>query len=200
MTSPASALAVAETIKLSTNLTVKRYRDLERKAQRRALAEFIFIRLSERYIEPVSSGAKNGFAMMACGCLLIETIESFYAGWKTTQKDGRSRRATKQFFNRSERFSDFRGLEDAFYRNVRCSILHQGETRSGWRITRDREVPVFVRNKKLINATKFINRLSYALSDYRGELERAEWDQVIWQNFRQKMDAVIANCEGEAHA
>jgi hypothetical protein len=177
-------------------VTVRNYLEMEHARDRDGLAQFINRRLSERYIAPVSSGAKNGFAIMACACLLIETFESFYKGWKSTQKKGRGQQAVKQFFGRWHRFSDFRGFEKAFYSNVRCGILHQGETQRGWRVTRESSVPVFLANSKTINATKFMKRVSLTLHDYQSELCQAEWNQIVWRNFRQKMSAILENCEG----
>jgi hypothetical protein len=185
----------SKTVRLSSTVTIPKYGELEEAKDTFALADFVYERLSERYIRPVSACSKNGFAMMACGCLLIETMESFYKGWKTTEKKGRGKQAVRQFFDRWNGFADFRGYEDDFYKNVRCGILHQGETKRGWRITRDKAVPVFVRDHKLINATKFMNRISSALGGYRNELRAAAWNQIIWRNFRQKMDSIIKNCE-----
>ena len=79
---------MSDEIRLSSTVTVKRYREIERAKDRAALANFIYERLSERYIQPVTSAHKNGFAMMACASLLIETLESFYSGWKSTEQKG----------------------------------------------------------------------------------------------------------------
>jgi hypothetical protein len=187
---------MSKAIYLSSSVTIGKFRELEKSEDTRALAVFFHERLSERYIQPVVAGAKHGFAMMACGCLLIETLESFYNGWKTTEKKGRGKQAVGQFFARWDRFSAFRGYGDAFYKNVRCGILHQGESKGGWRITRDKSVPVFLADDKIINATKFMNRMAFTLQDYRKELTAAAWNQAIWQNFRLKMDSIIENCEG----
>lgn len=177
-------------------VTVKKYREMKDAQDKYGLAEFVRRRLTERYISPLSSDAKNGFAMMACACLLIETLESFYKGWKSTNKKGRGKQAVKQFFGRWKRFSQFQGYEAEFYKNVRCGILHQGETRGGWLITRERTVPIFQAGNKRINATRFMKRIELALGDYERELIKADLNQLLWRNYRQKMDAILENCEG----
>jgi hypothetical protein len=189
-----------EAIRLSSNTTIKKYRKMEESEDKDGLAKFIYERLSERYIKPVASGEKNGFAIMACACLLVETMESFQKGWKTTNKKGRGKRAFRQFIQRWPRFSPLVGYEAGFYENVRCGILHQGETRAGWRVTRNSSCPVFAKGGLVINATKFLNRLDHSLRDYAAELKKAEWNQIVWRNFRQKMDSIVANCEGRIHA
>jgi type I restriction enzyme M protein len=79
------------------------------------LAIFVSERLSERYIAPVDAlnpEEKNGFAIMALSCLLMETLESFYQGWAKSPDSGL---AFCNFFDRHRRFDDFRGQGNAFY-------------------------------------------------------------------------------------
>jgi len=72
-------------VRLSSSVTVERYRAMELAEDRNGLARFIHERLVERYALPLSlSCRKNGFSMMAASCLLIETLESFYRGWGDT--------------------------------------------------------------------------------------------------------------------
>ena len=95
---------------------------------RTELSTFIKERLHERYIDPLaalSPKEKNGFAIMALSCLLMETLESFYQGWP---KSPDSARAFCYFFDRHRRFDMFRGHGQAFYKNVRCGILQTRST------------------------------------------------------------------------
>jgi Lhr-like helicase len=64
--------------------------EAERKAK---ISEMIYYRFYDRYIKPFEYESKdyekcykNGFAMMASGCLLIETLESFYEGLGDTKR------------------------------------------------------------------------------------------------------------------
>jgi hypothetical protein len=204
-------------VQLSSSVTVRCYLEMERCKETKRLARFIEERLSERYITPleaVCKEKKNGFLMMAASCLLIETLVSFHEGWVTTDcgltrsnirdpcKPLNSKRNTIScgevaicyFFERESSFACFRGYGTEFYKNVRCGILHQGETRSGWKVRRSG--PLFEPSKPRINATKFLAAVKAAVTAYARKLEAVPWEDDLWRNFRQKMDAVINNCKG----
>jgi hypothetical protein len=188
-----------EEIRLSRRVTIKKYREMAKAKDRVSVADFIYQRLSERYILPVKSGPKNGFAMMACACLLIETLESFWNGWKTSNGAGPGELVFKNYFSRTERFRDFENHASSFYQDVRSAILHQGETKGGWRITREREFPVLTaKNIKTIQATKFLNRLDASLYDYCRELKSADWNGERWKKARRKINHIINNCQEES--
>lgn len=182
-------------IRLSSKVTVQKYREMEKLPDKLGLARFIDERLRERHITPLKAiprSVKNGFAVMAVCCLLIETLEAFYQGWEATQTKGRSRDAFRNFFNREDRFSSLNNHAGPFYGHVRCGILHQGETTGGWRVRRTG--PFFDQSEKTINATKFHNAASKALDNYKNELIGSGWDSPLWKNFRKKMNKIIKNC------
>lgn len=78
-----------------------------------------------------------GFAMMALDCLLIETLAQFYGGWedsiaaqkalKIDNKCFYTKFLTKKSFVLTSVFDQ--NTADAFYRTIRCGILHQAETK-----------------------------------------------------------------------
>jgi hypothetical protein len=179
--------------KLSPTIDVGQYKLLEQKKDREAIARFIQERFSARYIDPVSSGNKHGFTMIAISCLMIEALESFRHGWADTK--GKSRKAFHSFFDRHEAFQIFRNRADDFYYGVRCGILHQAETTRGWRIKRSGLL--FEDTNKTINATAFLSRLSACLVEYCEQLRRESWDSEIWNNLREKMQAICSNCRFE---
>ena len=155
------------------------------------LATFVKERLQERYIDPVKalgSDEKNGFAIMALSCLLMETLESFYRGWP---KSANSELAFCSFFDRQRRFNAFRGYAKGFYKNVRCGILHQGETTGGWSITRQRGKPLFDPKGPQLHATKFHNHLALCVDEYSNDLQNTPLHNALWVNFFKKMDATI---------
>jgi hypothetical protein len=154
MTRRTSGVFELNHVQLSSTVTVGQYRQMEVASDRNGLANFILERLSERYISPLqASSEKYGFLMMASVCLLIETLESFYQGWPTTDKgiprneiqdpckptDPRRNTVSSSevafcyFFQRQDAFSLLRSCSRDFYEHVRCGILHQGETTGGWR-------------------------------------------------------------------
>jgi hypothetical protein len=112
---------------------------------------------------------------------------------------GRGRWIFSGFFGRTKRFREFEVYATSFYEDVRSGILHQGETKGGWRITRKREFPVLtVNNVKKIQAAKFLNRLDASLFDYCRDLKSADWNAERWKKARRKMNHIINNCREES--
>jgi hypothetical protein len=174
--------------KLSSSMTVGRYRELVKANDREALGRFIVERFDERYFRPVSdSNSKHGFAIMAVACLVIETLESFYEGRADTK--GESKKMFRDFFNRNSALSSFGKRNDWFFTDIRCGILHQAESRGGWKI--QRKGPLLDEHNKTINATTFLNQLQKAVAQYAAELQS---DETIWKNFCTKVDAICTNC------
>lgn len=72
---------------LSKNVTVAEYLELENKEGKTAIAQFVYNRFAERYIEPFEEqppGTKHGFSIMAVNCLMIEALMSFRLGYDDT--------------------------------------------------------------------------------------------------------------------
>jgi hypothetical protein len=184
-------------IKLASKTTIEDYESMEKDENKEGIANFVFNRLSERYLIPlenvVPSNKLHGFALMANACLLIETYESFIKGWKDTA--AKERHPFDSFFKREEGFKDFKYNGRDFYKDVRCGILHQGETKGGWKITRIPNTPIFNRAEKTINASKFFEELRVSLESYRELLINSEWDDLIWENCRKKISFIIENCK-----
>jgi hypothetical protein len=178
-------------IQLSSKTTVAQYRALENNEDRVAISAFLRVRLTERYIASLSthSTRKNGFAIMALACLLIETLESFHRGSVRTKGAGCN--AFASFFARHPEFSKLEAQSASFYANVRCGILHQGETNCGWRVRRDG--PLFNETTKTVNAVKFIGAVERALGAYCDKLTQEPWDSDYWKRCRKKLESI---CQG----
>lgn len=180
----------ADNTKLSSTVTVARYRELEQYNDRLALAQFVRERFNERYFHPIESTPKehkHGFAIMAVSCLTIEALESFYQGKADTK--GESKQMFDAFFKRDTSLGVFAGDGDWFYRDIRCGILHQSEARGGWRILRSG--PLLNVPTRCINATRFIRRLRKAVDSYANQIQ---YDDALWELFKTKMKAVCDNC------
>lgn len=178
------------------------------------LADFLYERLYGRYLKPFdfddsefTANYKSGFSIMANSCLLIET----YASFKEKvfyDTNGKSERCFGWFFSSEDRFKEFsknglatteykdlkaklknRGLPRDFYRNVRCGILHNAETRNGWKIARRGEF--FDMTEKRINATKFLNRLKNCLKDFSNDLRSLEMTDPEWQTLLGRLNEII---------
>jgi hypothetical protein len=189
-------------------MTVRKYEKLiQSEANKSQIAEFIYQRLYSRYLKPFQFDCgkyreqyKNGFAIMANCCLLIETLQSFKEGWGDSRHHEQD--AFDLFFKKDTKVKRY--TEDAktpgianlgveFYKNIRCGILHQGETKNGWKIRRDSD-DVFDFARRVINADLFSKTLKNSLETYHDELVAAEWDSELWDNFRVKMRKIIKNC------
>lgn len=180
--------------KLSSRHNISDYFRMEKQQNRQGIVALIRLRLTERYVDPVEySTAKHGFASMALACLLIETIQSFREGLGDTK--GRSKEMFLIFLKHEPGFAIFANIADSFFKDVRCGLLHQGETRNGWTVMR--RGPLFDPTENQVNATLFLRAVHNALVAYCGELERAAWEGEQWEKCRAKMAAIIANCEAK---
>lgn len=195
-------------------ITVKNCTDYLRAKDKIKLANMIYDRLYGRYLKPFSypgedymENYKNGFALMASCCLLIETYISFTEKQFKSTKN-MSAKTFAKFFTSQNRFFELStgglnaagniatlkegGLPNDFYGNVRCGILHNAETKGGWTVTRDINIPYFDARTKKLNATKFANRLKAVLVDYKNQLISADFDKdEIWSNFRNRLTDLI---------
>lgn len=157
------------------------------------ISTFIYQRFYQRYIKPFEGNShKNGFSIMANCCLLIEAITSFKNGWETT--NNKSEAAFKYFFSTEPEFKEIANKWKDIYKNIRCGILHQGETTGGFRITRMRK-SLFDEDTKKIDATIFLQKMKSVLQNYESRLNEEPWDSEVWDNFRRKMRSVIKNCD-----
>lgn len=183
------SIGVAEETRLSSTTTVARYKKLEAANDRQALSRFIVERFDERYFQPIeNSQSKHGFAILAVACLVIETLESFYQGRADTKKS--SAQMFRDFLARDTELKVLAGGNDWFYKNIRCGILHQSESRGGWRVLR--KGPLLDEPNKSVNATAVLRALRRAVLQYAIEIQD---DEALWQNFRKKMGAVCLNCQ-----
>lgn len=164
------------------------------------LYKFIYYRLYSRYLKPFQFDCceykyyfKNGFSMLANYCLLIEAIQSFKEGLKNS--NGKGKKLFEDFFEEEDKFfSELKNLGNEFYKNVRCGILHQGETLHGWKVTRSETAPLFDSSTKTINATKFGKQMEKVLENYRQKLEESDINTPIWKYCKKKLNHVINNC------
>jgi len=182
-------------IKLASEFTIEQYEQMVNDISKEGIANFVFNRLSQRYLIPLEKAPKkhrHGFSLMANACLLIETYESFIQGWEDTKPP---RLPFNSFFRREVGFKDFKYEARNFYKDVRCGILHQGETKGGWKITRKKDAPIFNKAEKTINAAKFFKELRVSLESYRELLINSDWNDPIWVNCRKKISFIIENCK-----
>jgi hypothetical protein len=185
-------------------VTIADYNSYVDRQERDLIAEFIFRRLQSRYLKPFqfedqkyTQQFKNGFSIMANCCLLIETLQSFKNGWEDSQ--GKSMEAFTQFLSTETKFAKVfksKKQKEGFYKNIRCGILHQGETTGGWTINRNRKGKNLFDNSTFeVNSIVFAIELEASLKNYSEKLKTEKWDSETWDNFRTKMRKIISNCE-----
>ena len=198
-----------KSIEISKGVTIEDYELLCDNKNKAEIAEMVYNRFYDRYLKPFSfanddfkKDYKNGFSMMASACLLIETYMAFQYGAKSTK--GKGKKYFKNFFNEEPEFEIFKDISTnngkntipyKFYCNIRCGIMHQGETNEGWTITRKKDSPLFNKTTFQINAHKFQKELDNVLLRYKNELQTKDWTDEIWINLVRKMDYVIKNCK-----
>jgi hypothetical protein len=178
------------------SVTIKQYFEFLNVQDKDAISNMVYHRLHARYIKPFvfdnksyKKEFKNGFSIMANCCLLIETLHSFKHGWGDS--NGRSGQAFKDFFESDSNFKELKSRGSEIYTNIRCGILHQGETINGWKIDRGNKSLI---DGKTIHAVAFQERLEKSLNDYKDLLRKEKWDSEHWDNFRTKMRKIISNC------
>jgi len=186
---------ILATLENGKNITLKDYERFVKEKNKTAISEMILHRINGRYLRPFTykdkiftKEYKNGFSIMANCCLCIEALQSFKNGWGKTPKDENGQKIFDDFFNEYNGLKEFSG--EYFYTNIRCGILHQGETTGGWRIKR---VGPILENKT-INADRFLKQIRDVLKKYTEELKNSEWDSKTWDNCRVKMRKIIENC------
>lgn len=181
-----------------------------------SLLRFIKERYRERFFDPIaelmdSPGQLHGFgfAIMALCSLLIESLQCYRYGIPTTHV-GEYKDLSRTFNppmeydipqaerkNARQAFADFFSLEThrtlfpnvdgiVFYNAIRNGLLHQAQTKQGWRI-RSGQSRLWNETDKIVDRTKFATALQESFESYVKELGTACWDDDIWLKARRKI-------------
>jgi len=89
-------------------------------------------------------GVFAGFAIMSLDCLFVETLEQFHKG-KIRTGQGMDEKAFFDFFQRSSKFKLFFSTQAKaaiFYKQIRCGLLHQAQTK--------RKSTIHIRNEEML--------------------------------------------------
>lgn len=98
--------------------------------------------------EPGEPGQGEGFAILTIQCAVIEFLAALRKGWsfkhghKEQGKDnyyGNSKLLYTTFLSEEKPFVDAfstRERADEFYTDIRCGLVHEGQTKNAWRIWR----------------------------------------------------------------
>ncbi len=153
-----------------------------------------------------------GFAIMALCCLLIETMECYQNGLPTSDRGElerlksspindtvpaeyrldkdfeaiKSKQIFINFFNDVRHQEYFEGVVgEVFYREIRCGLLHQAQTKGGWRLIRSG--PVWDPQHKSINRDRFSESLRQCFNVYLKQLQESKWNNAIWKSTAKKL-------------
>jgi hypothetical protein len=132
-----------------------------------------------------------GFAVVALDCLLLETLYGFQEGRSSPGKEAYEKILMEPPFSLAE--DQVMGI----YKNIRNGIIHDTETRKGWRIRMDTEALV-TRNKDeggfILNRTMFHKALNEAFEAWVKKLRGG--DVAPRESMRCRMDEIIKkHCE-----
>lgn len=201
-------------ITLATGWRISRVDICLNSADKDSLLLFLEQRYMERFFEPIRTlkGARtqlqgHGFAIMALCSLVIESLQCYRDGLPSTHKD--ENRALSRTFNPPleyripyderktgiQAFADFFSHNNIlfpnvdgvlFYKAIRNGLLHQAQTKQGWRIRSGRP-ELWSKTDMTVDRTKFANALEKSFEQYIEELRAAAWDDPIWLKARRKI-------------
>ena len=153
-------------------------------------------RLESRYLEHIRRllpMKTSGFAVLALDCALIETMENFKRGTRTTPS-GKGKKYFVSFLTSSEFAAHFTvERAEIFYKQIRCGLLHQSEAGEFSRIKRGGGLPLVsdTADKKslILNKVLFHELLEQEIKLYYQEI-RVGPAPELRANFKKKMDGI----------
>lgn len=98
--------------------------------------------------------------------------------------------AFKSFFDdprHRHHFPDLAGKGSEFYDAVRCGLLHQAQTKAGWRLRISGKCYQDFSWGKGVNRNEFAQALYNCFSDLLKELEDTDWTEPLWQSVWKKL-------------
>lgn len=178
--------------------------------------EIIRTRFESRYFTPIEQLINStdkvvkyncGFLIMSIDSLLIETLNQFYLGlYNSDEKysnrnkdktyfDKENKFAFRDFFKQSSFFPDFKADEKiifTFYKEIRCGLLHQAESKTNSLINiRESQMVTLVDKNNpeqglIINRKLFHSALVDEFNKYLKDLEDPTSKNILGENLREK--------------
>ncbi|MDT7838435.1 hypothetical protein [Aquabacterium sp. OR-4] len=173
-----------------------------------AYSDYFLTRLKLRYLDPIAVLQEHlhlqgeGFSILVIQCSLIEFLESTREGTnychpKKGQKLGEyeysaSGEVFSRFLSKHPPFLSTFTLSSArdFYANVRCALVHEARTKSGWRIWADGPDGLVASvEDKIVFRNNFQAALLTYISDFKQELTE---EASLKAAFIRKFDSLAA--------
>lgn len=138
-----------------------------------------------------NSDKKFGFTVTAINCLLIETMACFYIGLPETPKNQNERCFVEYLTNPDSVFAKHFNRDTAtlFYREIRCGILHQSETKNSSLIKAHGPLIKINEQSVVVNRNALHSALKEEFHNYVKRLSEPSNDKLR-ENFRKKMDHI----------
>ncbi|MBQ6860606.1 MAG: hypothetical protein IJO08_03060 [Clostridia bacterium] len=131
-------------------------------------------RLRGRFINPIKEWVKTedeayAFSVMAIECLLVETLYQFKKGLDKTEN------STKNYPKFLEEIlidpSYSLDIRERFYREIRCGILHSGQTKKNSSLNYDKnEVITLDEDRMSVNVEIFLDLIEKYFEKYKTDL------------------------------
>lgn len=133
--------------------------------------------------EPGERGQGEGFAILTIQCAVIEFLAALRKGWsfkhghKVQGQDnyyGNSKLLYTTFLSEEAPFADAfttQARADEFYTDIRCGLVHEGQTKNTWRIWRGQASdPLVDFDRKAIHRDVMQRQIEAYLDRYCAEL------------------------------
>ena len=181
---------------IELNLTVNSPADVWERAIR-----MLRNRIVGRFFDPMDALLqadvnKNGFAAMALGCLLVETLMQFREGYPQS-KEYSMNKCYRTFLEQQMGPCFDEHTARRFFYDIRCGILHSGQTKNGSCLTFDTDYTAMMLGNNVLmvdvpnmyrEMTRYFERYCNELMDVRNEELRS--------GFVCKMDDISRKLEG----
>ncbi|MEJ7609907.1 MAG: hypothetical protein WKF88_01880 [Ferruginibacter sp.] len=205
-------------IKIAGKMTIKDWEKFRMKLDYKNDANWdlayslFYKRIKLRYLNPIQAivdlDFKNGegFAIVSLQCSLIETIECFFDGWIYDFATNGAKKYNKilgveknnnegifrNFFETRIPFKNVKidGVE--FYRQVRCALLHETQTKSSWKIISKKEKPFYYEQDGLyiINRNEFQKAIEKVIKQYKQNILFGPDKENLRKYFIEKIDNI----------
>jgi hypothetical protein len=170
--------------------------------------QYFLARLRPRYLEPIAVLQRElhyqgeGFSILAIQCTLIEFLEATFRGLTYRYLRGGETRGPFEYSRSSEMFADFlcarepfasrfeRPLAEEFYRSVRCGLLHEAQTKGGWRVWgRSCDDRIVDLAERIVFRDDVQRALEACIAEYGRKLHT---DVALQEAFLRKFDSLCA--------
>lgn len=186
-----------DTLRISPKFTSSRWAALNRARREdwRTAADIVKDRLDGRFLSYATEAIESphsGFLVLAIDSLVMETIQQFRDG--VIDGTGQCASLIERFLEGPRFQPEFNGnARTAYYRDIRCGLLHQAEARGLWLVRRDQKELLSLlagpEGGYIIDVVKFHQRVQDSLQDYIDEIQ-APASELLRENLWSKMDSI----------